>query len=313
MFLIFNGDVAKIAAAVRAPKHVISDFIHSKNMQLPQRRLIQKRPQTVNRKYTSMKNYNPVWLNNMNKVVAHPWCVPCSHTEACSEASCFCVKNGFFCSKTCAHAEYSPNFYRGCECKAKCVTSSCSCFAANRECDPDLCKSCGACTDPPNTHEKTNQRCHNDNMSMRRHRRLLIGESTIAGAGWGLFTKDPLKKGDFIQEYLGELISHEEGERRGNLYDHSNSTYLFTQSTTYEVDAKLKGNKSRFGNHSDTPNVQTKKMFVNGNVRIGFFAKQNIKAQSEVSPDQCRMLCPSTLIQMASQRDSSLPKAFYQL
>ena len=120
-------------------------------------------------------------------------------------------------------------------------------------------------------------------MSMRRHRRLLIGRSTVANAGWGLFTKEPLLKGDFIHEYLGELISQEEGDRRGTLYDHYGCTYLFNLCSDYVVDAMLKGNKARFGNNSYAPNVKQKKMFVNGNLRIGFFANQNIQAQSEVS------------------------------
>jgi SET domain-containing protein len=32
-------------------------------------------------------------------------------------------------------------------------------------------------------------------------------------AGWGLFTADALEKDDFIYEYMGEVISHEEADR----------------------------------------------------------------------------------------------------
>lgn len=281
-YVIFGGDVVKIAAALRAPTDSVQDFIVSKQMKLPALTLLDKQAGNTRgtKKYTSMNNYNKHWIANINKTIDHPWCSPCSHDGICSDDNCSCVQNAFFCTKACGHAEFSPNFFRGCECNGYCSTNSCTCLAANRECDPDLCKSCGACTDPPNTHKRVNQKCRNDNMSMRRHRRLLIGKSTVAG--WGLFTKDPLKKGDFVHEYIGELVTQEEGERRGHLYDLADLSYLFNQSTEYVVDATLKGNKVRFGNHSDTPNVCTKKMFVNGNVRIGFYANQNIDAQSEL-------------------------------
>ena len=57
---------------------------------------------------------------------------------------------------------------------------------------------------------------------MRRHAHTLIAESKIDAAGWGLFTKNSLKKGDFVIEYVGELISQEEAERRGVIYDKMN-------------------------------------------------------------------------------------------
>ena len=105
--------------------------------------------------------------------------------------------------------------FRGCNCKSgQCQTNACPCFAANRECDPDLCHNCQACTDPPNR-PATKQRCRNDNISMRRHCHLLLAKSGVENAGWGIYTKHFLKRGSFIHEYVGELISQEEAERRG--------------------------------------------------------------------------------------------------
>ena len=34
------------------------------------------------------------------------------------------------------------------------------------------------------------------------------------GRGWGLFIKEPVKKGQFIIEYVGELITMDEFKRR---------------------------------------------------------------------------------------------------
>jgi histone-lysine N-methyltransferase EZH2 len=81
---------------------------------------------------------------------------------------------------------------------------------------------------------------------------------------------------------LGEVIPHDEAERRGEVYDQRNQTYLFDLSTDYAVDALRKGNKTRFINHSPTPNIAPRLLTVNGDFRIGFFAKTNIGAQSEV-------------------------------
>ena len=83
-------------------------------------------------------------------------------------------------------------------------------------------------------------------------------------------------------QYLGEVIPHNEAEMRGEVYDERNQTYLFDLSSDYAVDALRKGNKTRFINHSRTPNIAPRILSVNGDFRIGFFAKMNIPAQSEV-------------------------------
>ena len=42
--------------------------------------------------------------------------------------------------------------------------------------------------------------------AMGRRVPLLVGKSSIEGAGLGVFTKNALKKGDYIDEYIGELL-----------------------------------------------------------------------------------------------------------
>jgi len=117
---------------------------------------------------------------------------------------------------------------------------------------------------------------------MRRHCHLLLACSSIENAGWGIYTKSGLKKGDFVHEYVGEVISQEEAERRGCIYDKVNRSYLFNLSSDYVVDASRKGNKTKFANHSSKPNCDTRMVLVNGDIRIGLFAKYDIEPQSEL-------------------------------
>lgn len=288
LFLILSGDTGKIAKTMNLPLDVVRDAITSNRLKLPERKPSQSLAQLQKRKkfgYYSMRNYSKKLLQNItNHNSLHPWYQPCTHAGPCSESSCECMQNAFFCTKACVHAEYSPNFFRGCDCKGDCAQSYCSCFAAGRECDPDLCKSCQTCTDLPRrlTANSYTQRCRNDNISMKRYQRLLVGKSSVPGAGWGLFTKDRLRKGDFIQEYLGEIVSTHEGDRRHIVYNQNGSNYLFDQSKDYYIDGMNKGSKARFANHSNNPNMTSKKVFVNGDIRIGFFATKDIPAQAEL-------------------------------
>jgi SET domain-containing protein len=139
---------------------------------------------------------------------------------------------------------------------------------------------------------------------MRRGPHLLIGISSISG--WGLFTKGALKKGDYVGEYVGEAISQGEADRRGLLADHRGSSYIFMVASDLNIDSSKKGNQTRFINHSSSPNVEPKStcgdfvcrdfvysiapvtehwfqvLFVKGEQRIGFFARQDIEEQTEL-------------------------------
>ncbi len=65
-------------------------------------------------------------------------------------------------------------------------------------------------------------------------------------AGYGAFLGSPIAyPGDLIAEYTGEIISEEEADRRGRLYDKRACSYLFNLDMQHCIDARQFGNKLR--------------------------------------------------------------------
>ncbi|XP_055825652.1 histone-lysine N-methyltransferase CLF isoform X2 [Solanum dulcamara] len=212
---------------------------------------------------------------------------PCGCQGPCGK-ECPCIVNGTCCEKYCGCPKGCKNRFRGCHCaKSQCRSRQCPCFAAGRECDPDVCRNCWiSCGDgtlgvpPPrgDSHE-----CRNMKLLLKQQQKVLLGRSDVSG--WGAFLKNTVGKHEYLGEYTGELISHREADKRGKIYDRENSSFLFNLNDQFVLDAHRKGDKLKFANHSPVPNCYAKVMMVAGDHRVGIFANERICAGEELFYD----------------------------
>jgi SET domain-containing protein len=87
-------------------------------------------------------------------------------------------------------------------------------------------------------------------------RRIQVRKSGIHGKG--VYALRPLKAGEKIIEYTGEVITWKEALRR---HPHDpkdpNHTFYFTLDDKHVLDAKFGGNASRWINHACEPNCES--------------------------------------------------------
>jgi SET domain-containing protein len=85
--------------------------------------------------------------------------------------------------------------------------------------------------------------------------RLQVRQSGVHGKG--VFALVPIKKGELILEYTGEVITWTEALRR-HPHDPSqpDHTFYFHLSDELVIDGKVGGNASKWINHSCAPNVE---------------------------------------------------------
>ncbi|XP_040997557.1 uncharacterized protein LOC121243496 isoform X5 [Juglans microcarpa x Juglans regia] len=127
--------------------------------------------------------------------------------------------------------------------------------------------------------------CSNQQFQKQRYAKLEWFRS--GKKGYGLKLVEDISKGQFLIEYVGEVLDMHAYEARQKDYAFKGHRhfYFMTLNGSEVIDACAKGNLGRFINHSCDPNCRTEKWMVNGEICIGLFALRDIKKDEEVTFD----------------------------
>lgn len=112
---------------------------------------------------------------------------------------------------------------------------------------------------------------------------LYVKKSSLPGAGRGLYTKVPIKKGTRIVEYKGEILTWKEVEK---MPDYRNG-YVFYFNLKYVIDAwKTKKSVAHFANDAmgiiRVPGVKNNSEYDTEGKRCYIVATRDIPARSEI-------------------------------
>jgi hypothetical protein len=109
------------------------------------------------------------------------------------------------------------------------------------------------------------------------------------GMGWGLKVLEDVVAGQLVREYVGEVLTEQMLVDRmaSHAKTHPNDVnmYVMELESGLYLDARQKGNVSRFINHSCGPNCELQKWSVLGVTRIGIFTTVDIAAGTALSYD----------------------------
>ncbi len=153
-----------------------------------------------------------------------------------------------------------------------CADDSCPNFASRTECTNRFCD---------------NVRCRN----MRLQRREIVVTEVISAGdkGWGLRIGSgsaPVCKGQFIAEYVGEVIDAKEMTKRMVTHGRGVSKlYMMQLGNDKFLDARRKGGVTRFINHSCDPSCILEHWRVDKDTRCAIFALKDMKAGDELTFD----------------------------
>lgn len=144
-----------------------------------------------------------------------------------------------------------------CVCRVQCISCSKACHCS------DMCS----------------------NRPFRRDRKIKVVKTELCG--WGVVAAESINKGDFIIEYIGEVIDDALCEKRlwDMKYNGDKKFYMCELRKDFTIDATFKGNLSRFLNHSCDPNCKLEKWQVEGETRVGVFAAQSIEVGEPLTYD----------------------------
>lgn len=94
------------------------------------------------------------------------------------------------------------------------------------------------------------------------------------GAGLGLFADEFIKKGDYIIDYIGEILPNAKCENHPG-------KYLFEVDDHFTIDGSMRENIARYINHSCKPNAEVE--IESGEIKI--YCIKNIEKDEEINYD----------------------------
>ena len=163
-----------------------------------------------------------------------------------------------------------------CSCETNCDVN-CLNFQLNIECTKKSCRFA------------KNGTCSNTRLQKKRWKKMKPFDTKDEARGTGLKIKEDCSAGDFVTEYIGEIIDkstfkkrlwgyYHEGKIKGNFY-------MMEVNSNCIIDATRKGNFSRFMNHSCNPSCEIQKWQVGNDDRVAIFAKRDLKSGDEITID----------------------------
>lgn len=178
-------------------------------------------------------------------------------------------------NKKAAHQDRLGDHESRCEC-----TTDDPCTLNSQCLNRDLNIECGAnCS--------TGSLCQNRLFQKKQYANVQV--QLASGKGHGLFaTEDLFTIGTFISEYVGQILDKETFQSRAQKYDKEEEKHFYFMHINSDliIDARQKGNFSRFMNHSCEPNCATEKWTtIQGETRIGFFTLKPISKGTELTFD----------------------------
>ncbi len=139
------------------------------------------------------------------------------------------------------------------------------------ECDPKLCQ--------------LGDRCSNN--AIQKHRVVTGLERFMTEKkGWGIKTRIGIPSGQFITEYVGEVVSERVFKHR-MVTEYAGDThhYCLHLDGGMVIDGHRIGGECRFVNHSCEPNCEIQKWTVNGFYRMALFSLKEIAPGEELTYD----------------------------
>lgn len=169
-----------------------------------------------------------------------------------------------------------------------CNDMSCVLFACQEECRSN-CEAGNLCCNKRITHKEWKQ--------------VQVFDAGVKGKG--LRALEPIKKGDFIAEYVGRAIRKGYLDMLFKRYRNERMLYIMALDQNTYIDARKKGGIARYINHSCEPNCIVERWKVKGILRAGIFALKDIAVGEELSfdykwdrkrgraPTKCHCLSPT--------------------